>query len=140
MNLDRIEAVLRLLERQVHVGEVEIEGDGWRVAARRGAGFFPPPLEEGAPEDALSNEPDFQSIRSAMVGVFRAPATPLRPGDTVLPGATVGSIDAMRMLTPVVAEQGGSVLEALVEEGDPVEYGQELFRLRERSASNETAR
>lgn len=140
MNLDRVEAILRLLERQVHVGEVEMEGDGWRVVARRGAGFFPPPLEEAGGVESPPDEPEFHSIRAGMVGVFRAPATPLRAGDSVLPGDTVGSIDAMRILTPVVSEQGGSVVEALVEEGDPVEYGQELFRLCERPAPKEPAR
>lgn len=140
MNLERIEAILRLLERQVHVGEVEIEGDGWRVAARRGVGFFPPPLEEGGTAEAPPTEPEYHSIRAGMVGVFRAPAIPIRPGDSVLPGDAVGSIDAMRILTPVVSDQGGSVVEALVEEGDPVEYGQELFRLCERPAPKEETR
>lgn len=140
MNLDRVEAILRMLERQVHVGEVEMEGDGWRVVARRGVGFFPPPLDETGTAAAPPNEPEFHSIRAAMVGVFRAPATPLRPGDSVMPGDAVGSIDAMRLLTPVVSEQGGNVVEALVEEGDPVEYGQELFRLCERPAPKEPAR
>jgi acetyl-CoA carboxylase biotin carboxyl carrier protein len=44
-------------------------------------------------------------------------------------GATVGHIDSMRILNPVVAEESGTVIEVLVEDGDPVEYGQRLFVL-----------
>ena len=46
LNLDRIEAILRLLQQQPHVGELSVEGDGWRVQARSGASVplpVPPP-------------------------------------------------------------------------------------------------
>jgi acetyl-CoA carboxylase biotin carboxyl carrier protein len=86
--------------------------------------FMETPL--GADEPA---EPERLVIRAGQVGLFRAPKRPLLPGDEVERGATVGQIDSMRILNPVVAEAGGRMEKVLVEDGEPVEYGQELFVL-----------
>ena len=129
MNLDRIEAVVQLLHSQAHVGELEVEGDGWRLHIRKGKGA--PYLMEPVPvpEPELDGEPERTSIRAGMVGVYRAPATPLRAGEHLTQGTSVGNIDSMRILNPIVADLSGYVASVLVEDGDPVEYGQELFVL-----------
>jgi biotin carboxyl carrier protein len=129
MDLGRIEAILRLLDRQEYVGEVSIQGDGWRVQARRRPGIRPhPPAPPELPEPAEEG-PEQHFVRAGMVGVYRAPDKPLRPGDFLPRGATAGSIDSMRILNPIAVEEGGYVVSASVEDGDPVEYGQELFAL-----------
>lgn len=128
MNLDRIEAILRLLHRQQHVNELSVRADGWRVQAKKAPGFAPPPEPPAlSPEPAAAELP--LVIRAAQVGIYRSPERPLRPGDHVARGATVGQIDSMRVLNPVVAEESGYVVHVAVEDGDPVEYGQELYAL-----------
>jgi biotin carboxyl carrier protein len=129
MNVERIEAVLRLLQRQSHVGEVAIEGEDWKLRARRIRGLFPPP--SAVPEGEAEAEPAAERhvVRAGMVGIYRAPKKQLRPGDVVAEESVLGNIDSMRILNPIVAHQSGYVVTTLVEDGDAVEYGQELFIL-----------
>lgn len=125
MDLERIESILRLLQRQAHVEEVHVEGHDWRLHARKAPGVpVPPPDESTAPE-----EPQRISVRSDRVGFYRAPAVALRTGEYVDRAAPIGSIDSMGIINPISAELGGYLVESLVTDGDPVEYGQELFIL-----------
>lgn len=127
MNLDRIEAILQLLQRQQHVGEVAVEGEGWRIQARKGQGI-PTMMPDFKPEEITpADEPCV--VRAERVGIYRAPRPTIAPGDHVKRGAVLGKIDSMRIENPVVAEQGGRVVEVHVEDGFPVEFGQELFVL-----------
>jgi biotin carboxyl carrier protein len=128
MNLDRFEAILRLLHRQGHVEELTVEGEGWRLQARKSASapLLLPEVEiteEGQPE------PERHGIPAPVVGFFRALDTPPRPGDHVAEGSVVGHIDSMRILNPVTAGESGYVVSTSVEDGEPVEFGQELFAL-----------
>ncbi len=129
MNLDRIEAILRLLQRQVHVGEINVEGQGWRLQARRAPGAPMPPFMDAPVSADEPGEPEQVVVRAGQVGIYRAPRRALSAGDEVEAGATVGHIDSMRILNPVTAETGGRLEKVLVEDGEPVEYGQELFIL-----------
>jgi acetyl-CoA carboxylase biotin carboxyl carrier protein len=75
-------------------------------------------------------------ITSPMVGVFyRAPAPDAPPfvavGDVVEPGQTVCIVEAMKLMNEIEAERRGRVVRILVENEDPVEYGQPLFVLQE---------
>jgi acetyl-CoA carboxylase biotin carboxyl carrier protein len=67
-----------------------------------------------------------------MVGTFyRSPSPDADPfidlGQMVKPGDTLCIIEAMKLLNEVEAEVGGTVKQILVENGQPVEYGQPLF-------------
>ncbi|HIK38582.1 MAG: acetyl-CoA carboxylase biotin carboxyl carrier protein [Geminocystis sp.] len=71
-------------------------------------------------------------ITSPMVGTFyRAPAPGEPPfvevGDIVSPGQVVCIIEAMKLMNEIEAEVGGRVMEIVVENGQPVEYGQTLM-------------
>jgi acetyl-CoA carboxylase biotin carboxyl carrier protein len=73
-------------------------------------------------------------ITSPMVGTFyRAPAPDAPPyveqGDRVSKGQTVCILEAMKLMNELEAEIAGTVREICVENGDPVEYGQVLFRI-----------
>ncbi len=127
MNLDRIEAILQLLYRQQHVGEVSVAGDGWRVQARKGHGV-PTVMPNIDVEDVAPAE-ERHVIRAGRVGIFREGKQPIGAGDRVSKGSPLGQIDSMRILNPILAEEGGTILEVRVEDGDPVEFGQELFVL-----------
>lgn len=73
-------------------------------------------------------------ITSPMVGTFyRSPAPDEGPfveiGDTVKKGSTVCIIEAMKLMNEIEAESGGKIVEILVENTQPVEYGQVLMRV-----------
>ncbi|HTE18428.1 MAG TPA: biotin/lipoyl-containing protein [Armatimonadota bacterium] len=129
LNLDRIEAILRLLRQQPYVGELTVEGDGWRVQARSGASVPLPQVQTPAPVEETPAEEQRHSVRAGMVGIYRAPKQPIRPGSFIDQDAIAGNIDSMRILNPVTVDESGYVVAVLVEDGDPVEYGQELLVL-----------
>lgn len=71
-------------------------------------------------------------VKSPMVGTFyRAPSPGAKVfvdvGDKVAPGDTLCIIEAMKLLNEIEADQGGTVKECYVENGQPVEYGEPLF-------------
>ena len=79
-------------------------------------------------------EPQGAIISAPMLGTFyRAPA-PGEPsfvdvGDTIEAGQTIGIIEAMKIMNEIPTEVAGVVTEILVQNGQPVEYGQPLLRL-----------
>lgn len=78
---------------------------------------------------------DYISIKSPMVGVFYAsPAENAEPfasvGDHVEAGKTLCIIEAMKLMNEIHAEHDGVIAEVCVENGQVVEYGTELFRIR----------
>ena len=54
----------------------------------------------------------------------------MRAGDLVQPGQTVCIIEAMKLMNEIEADISGEVMRILVENGQPVEYGEPLFALR----------
>lgn len=81
---------------------------------------------------AASEEPAGHRVLSPMVGTyFEAPspgaATFVRIGDQVQAGDTLCIIEAMKLLNEIEADQGGVIKAILVENGQPVEYGEPLF-------------
>jgi acetyl-CoA carboxylase biotin carboxyl carrier protein len=77
-------------------------------------------------------EPHGHLVKSPMVGTFyRASAPDTKPfvelGDTVKTGDTICIIEAMKLLNEIEVDADGVVKEILVENGQPVEYGQPLF-------------
>lgn len=82
------------------------------------------PAEEAVPEGHV--------VRSPMVGTFyRAPAPGAKMfaevGQSVSAGDTLCIIEAMKLLNEIEADQGGVIKAILVENGQPVEYGEPLF-------------
>jgi len=76
----------------------------------------------------------FVEVASPMVGTFyRAPAPDapsyVEVGDRVRTGQTLCILEAMKLMNELEAEVGGTVREICVGNGDPVEYGQTLFRI-----------
>ena len=77
-------------------------------------------------------EPEGHVVKSPMVGTFyRSSAPGAKPfveiGQTVNAGDTLCIIEAMKLLNEIEADQGGVIKTVLVENGQPVEYGQPLF-------------
>lgn len=75
------------------------------------------------------------SVNSPMVGVFyQAPAENAAPyvkvGDTVQKGTVLCLIEAMKMMNEITAEEDGVIAEVCVANGQVVDFGKELFRIR----------
>ena len=75
-------------------------------------------------------------IKSPMVGTFYRAASPeSKPfsdtGTKVVESSLVCIIEAMKIMNEIQAEAKGTILEVLVENGQPVEYGQRLFKIRQ---------
>ena len=100
------------------------------------------PVVPSAPAPVAPSEPtpppldrDLLEIKSPMVGTFyRAPAPDEAPftsvGDRIKLGDTVCIIEAMKLMNELEAEVAGEVVEILVENAEPVEYGQVLMRVK----------
>jgi acetyl-CoA carboxylase biotin carboxyl carrier protein len=99
------------------------------------------PADTGQPSIASNEQetdepaaPSLLEITSPMVGTFyRAPAPDAPPyvekGDRVVDGQTVCILEAMKLMNELESEVAGTVREICVQNGDPVEYGQVLFRI-----------
>lgn len=73
-------------------------------------------------------------IKSPMVGTFYSRPEPgvepyVRPGSRITPGKTLCIIEAMKIMNPVDSEVSGVIVEVLVEDAQPIEFGQVLFRV-----------
>ena len=94
-----------------------------------------PASVETAPAAQAAQVPDhWVEVKSPMVGTFyRAPSPGADAftdvGERVTPGDTLCIIEAMKLMNELEAELAGTVREILVENGEPVEYGQVLFRV-----------
>lgn len=77
-------------------------------------------------------EPDGASyILAPMVGIFHSVDGITNTGSNVSSGQVVGAIESMKLLNDVVSDISGTVVEVMVEDGTPVEYGQPLCRVEE---------
>jgi acetyl-CoA carboxylase biotin carboxyl carrier protein len=92
------------------------------------SGIAPPPPASSASDRLLE-------ITSPMVGTFyRSPAPDEAPfvevGDRIRPSQTVCIIEAMKLMNELESEISGEIVEILAQNGEPVEYGQVLIRVK----------
>ena len=88
-----------------------------------------------APSSPAAIAEELHTIKSPIVGTFYAAASPGAPpfvkaGDVIQAGQVVCIIEAMKLMNEIEAEVSGELVRALVENGQPVEYGQGLFAIR----------
>ncbi len=94
------------------------------------------PAAEPVAAPPAASASDLYEITSPMVGTFyRAPAPDEPPfvdtGDRIKPGQTVCIIEAMKLMNELEAEISGEIVEILVQNAEPVEFGQPLMRVRQ---------
>nr|WP_042193143.1 acetyl-CoA carboxylase biotin carboxyl carrier protein subunit [Kibdelosporangium sp. MJ126-NF4]CEL20587.1 Biotin carboxyl carrier protein of acetyl-CoA carboxylase [Kibdelosporangium sp. MJ126-NF4]CTQ89498.1 Biotin carboxyl carrier protein of acetyl-CoA carboxylase [Kibdelosporangium sp. MJ126-NF4] len=111
---------------RVRAGEVSIEVEWTTEQTGTPPASAPPPVE--------NVETPGRFLIAPAVGVFYLapdPSSPpfVREGDSVVVGQQVGIIEAMKLMIPVQAETAGQVAEVLKGNGEPVEFGEQLFRL-----------
>jgi acetyl-CoA carboxylase biotin carboxyl carrier protein len=92
----------------------------------------PPTAAETRAAEAAAAEADGHPVKSPMVGTFYRAASPAgKPfaevGQTVAEGDTLCIIEAMKLLNEIESDRSGVVKAILVENGQPVEYGEPLF-------------
>ncbi len=86
-------------------------------------------VERHASRSPLVDAPSWRLVVSPFAGTFKADLVSASLGATLKPGAAVGSVIARRQEQAIAAPHGGTVVEWLVEDGDPVSPGQPLVRL-----------
>jgi acetyl-CoA carboxylase biotin carboxyl carrier protein len=90
----------------------------------------PAPTQAAAPEAAAA--PERHVVKAPMVGTFYRSASPgaksfAEIGDTVKTGQTICIIEAMKLMNEIEADKDGVIKAILVENGQPVEYGEPLM-------------
>jgi acetyl-CoA carboxylase biotin carboxyl carrier protein len=150
MDLRKLKKLIDLVQES-GIAELEITEGEERVRIARGGAVSVTPLAaaapapaapaSGAPASSPAPAPDAaapapgeegHTVKSPMVGTFyRAPSPDAKPfisaGDTVKEGQTICVIEAMKLMNEIECDVAGVVKAILVENGQPVEYGQALF-------------
>lgn len=152
IELEDVQGLAQLLRESPEIGSIEIKGwFGTGVVITRTSttpAFAPAPVMAHAvsPASVPATEVEhreaaraaptaaLKEIKSPMVGTFyKAPEPGADPyvkvGGRITPGQTVCIIEAMKIMNEIEAEVSGVVREISVEDAQPVEYGQVLFRV-----------
>jgi len=153
MNLKELKEIIDIVISKEAIEELEIERSGVRLRIKRTPNHGPsravmPAITVGAATPAISTPPppartsseieeDLFYIKSPIVGTFYKAPSPnsepfVSPGDFVEKGAVVCIIEAMKLMNEIEADVAGEVVSILVENGQPVEYGERLFAIRPR--------
>lgn len=91
-----------------------------------------PPMDRASPPHA---DDSVAYIKSPIVGTYYEAASPdappfVRVGERVTPGQVLCIIESMKLMNEIEAEMAGTIVGKLVENGNPVEYGEALFAIR----------
>ncbi len=161
MNLKELKELIEFLEEK-NIAEFELERGDVKVRIKRAGEhtvvhthgdprFFavaaaPPPAPElgsaaavpsAAPAVKPAAEETLHMVKSPIVGTFYEAPSPgappfVKPGDTVEVGQVLCIVEAMKLLNEIESDVAGEVVKTLATNGQPIEYGQELFAIRPR--------
>ena len=146
MNIKEIKEMINLMNEN-GLTELEVEKDDMRIRLKKTAtgveGFESPlvyPVQGAAAGAKAQNVQETEEktviktveIKSPMVGTFyRAPnpeaASYVEVGQVIEPGQVICIIEAMKLMNEIKSEIKGKILEILVDNAEPVEFGQSLF-------------
>jgi acetyl-CoA carboxylase biotin carboxyl carrier protein len=147
VDLKDIKAIVDLMEKN-GLTAFEMEKGGFRIALSKGAvagpvvSYAPAPVAApaapaaaAAPAEAAAPAASGKEIPSPMVGTFYTAPSPESPpfvkaGQKVTPDTVVAIIEAMKVMNEIKAEVSGTITEVAAENGQPVQFGQALFRYR----------
>lgn len=95
------------------------------------------PTASPLPAPTAAAEEELHTVKSPIVGTFYEAPGPgalpfVKPGDQVAAGQVLCIIEAMKLMNEIEADASGEVVKVLVNNGQPVEYGQPLFAIRPR--------
>ncbi len=145
MDLRKLKKLIDLVQES-GIGEIEITEGEEKVRISRqasgapvimaGTALQPAPIAAPLPSSGAAApaeaETKSHTLKSPMVGTFYRAPSPGAPafveiGQSVTKGQTLCIIEAMKLLNEIECDQSGTVKAILVENGQPVEYGQPLF-------------
>ena len=148
MDIRKVKKLIELLEES-GIAEIEIhEGEESVRINRGGSAPLPQTMVNVPPVDASSSlktqlstnensssddySDEGEVITAPMVGIFYSSPSPDQPpfvnkGQNIKTGDVLCIIEAMKIMNQIEADIGGKLVRILVENGDPVEYGQPLF-------------
>lgn len=153
MTLKEIKEMINLMEEH-GLSELEVEKEGLKIRLKRGpsgkvvsevasyvplaaeasgAGIKIPPAGQQTARETVESE-NLVTVRSPMVGTFyAAPAPDVAPyagkGKLVKEGDVLCIIEAMKLMNEIKSDVSGTVQGILVENGQPVEFDQPLFKI-----------
>jgi len=141
LDLEEIRALIRLAT-EAEITELEVDAPHVKVRIKK-AGSAPPtvnisnpgpaaPATVGGQTAEVAGQTGYVPIVAPMVGTFyRSPKPDVPPfiaeGDEVQVGQTVCILEAMKLFNEISSEVAGRIVQVLVDNGAPVEYGQPLF-------------
>jgi len=159
MNQKEIKELIEFLIEK-DIAEFELERGDVKVRIKRASepvhappvvSYFPPPpapvLDAAASPPtappAIPKEPEpvpeepLHMVKSPIVGTFYespSPGSPpfVKPGDIVEVGQLLCIVEAMKLMNEIESDVAGEVVKKLIANGQPIEYGQELFAIRPR--------
>ena len=152
MDLKAIKQVIELMKRS-ELSEFELEEEGFKLRLSRKSGESVPQILQAAPVAQAAapaaapapaaeapapagDEPGTSVVKSPMVGTFYRSPSPDSPafvdvGAKISEDSVVCIIEAMKVMNEIQAEIKGTITEILVENGDAIEFGQPLFKVKQ---------
>lgn len=151
MNIDykELKEILKLVN-EAEITEFNLEVGDFKIGIKKGSGVEMVPVVHAATAPLATHAPvaapavaaapvkevadNLIKVTSPMVGTFYRASSPdadpfVQVGDQVSHGQTVCIIEAMKLMNDITAEKAGKVVQILVKDGEPVEYGQVLMLL-----------
>ncbi|MDD5476986.1 MAG: acetyl-CoA carboxylase biotin carboxyl carrier protein [Candidatus Omnitrophica bacterium] len=146
MNIKEIKEMINLMNEN-GLSELEVEKDDMRIRLKKtangiegfdgtvvlqGQGGAAQPKVQSIQQTEEKNVVKTVEIKSPMVGTFYRAPNPEAPayvevGQTIEPGQVICIIEAMKLMNEIKSEIKGKILEILVDNAEPVEFGQPLF-------------
>ena len=150
MEYDKIKQLMEDMGKY-NIEELEIEfPEGMKISMKKNVAVAPvqqqvvaqqptniPVVQSIQTTQPVEEEPkeEYKEIKSPMVGTFYSKPSPdkeafVKVGDKVKKGQVVCIIEAMKLMNEIEAEFDGEVVEVCLNDGDAVEYGKPLFKLK----------
>jgi len=149
MNLKELKEMVELMNEN-GLAELEVERDGMKIKLKKTLDnvLSAHPISYAVPEIPLvpkgaasaaavlpaESKESFKEVKSPMVGTFYRASSPeaapfIEIGQTVEIGQVVCIVEAMKLMNEIKSEVRGKVVEICVDNAEPVEFGQILFRV-----------
>jgi acetyl-CoA carboxylase biotin carboxyl carrier protein len=126
-----------MVTQEIHVPAAAVGAPSHNASAVTPTPVVATPLPAAPKATQAEGEPDLtdptlKPVTSPIVGTFYEASSPdaapfVRPGDAISPGKVVCIIESMKLMNEIEAEISGTIVKQLVDNGQPVEYGQVLY-------------
>ena len=139
MDLDKIKKVIDLINENDLTEFSYEEHNKYKICLKKGGTVIAAPLAVPVAAAASGAAPAIASdeviVESPLVGTFYASASPEAPvyasvGDEVNEESIICIVEAMKVMNEITAGFNGTITEILVNDAEPVEYGQPLFKIK----------